>query len=50
MYSALNVAGAGIACYASWLIAFWPFVVLEAVWALVGLVALVSPRNRLSAG
>lgn len=38
-YLLLNVLGAGIACYASYLIAFWPFVVLEAVWFLVGLAA-----------
>jgi hypothetical protein len=39
-YTALNLAGAALACYSSWLIAFMPFVVLEGVWALVAAVAL----------
>ena len=34
-YAALNLVGAGLACYSSWLIDFMPFVVLEGVWALV---------------
>ncbi|MCH7658744.1 MAG: hypothetical protein IIB05_10555 [Bacteroidetes bacterium] len=37
IYSFLNFIGAGIACYASVLIDFIPFVILEIVWALVGL-------------
>lgn len=37
IYSFLNFLGAGIACYASVLIDFIPFVILEMVWALVGL-------------
>ena len=44
VYQALNLAGAGLACVASYLIAFWPFVVLEAVWALVAAFALVRGR------
>jgi hypothetical protein len=39
-YSMLNLAGAALACYSSWLIAFMPFVVLEGVWALVAAFAL----------
>jgi hypothetical protein len=39
-YQALNFCGAAIAAYASWLIAFYPFVLLEGVWAVVSLVAL----------
>ena len=31
----LNIAGAGLACYASWMIDYWPFVVLEGTWFLV---------------
>jgi hypothetical protein len=37
----LNAAGAGLACYASWLIDYWPFVVLEAVWCVVSVAGLV---------
>jgi hypothetical protein len=40
-YQSLNLAGAALACVASYLIAFWPFVVLEAVWALVAAFALI---------
>lgn len=36
-YPLLNFIGAGIACYASWLISYIPFVILEGVWALVSL-------------
>ena len=31
----LNITGAGLACYASWMIDYWPFVVLEGTWFLV---------------
>ena len=38
----MNIAGAGLACWSSWLIAFMPFVVLEAVWCLVAVAALAK--------
>jgi hypothetical protein len=40
-YAGLNVIGAGLACWASWMIAFLPFVVLEGTWAVVAAAALV---------
>ena len=40
-YIVMNMAGAGLACWASWLIGFRPFVVLEAAWFLVATAALV---------
>jgi len=40
LYILMNLIGAAIACYASLLINFIPFVILEAVWALVALIAL----------
>ena len=40
-YLLLNFIGAGIACFASWLIPYFPFVILEGVWAIVSLVSLV---------
>jgi hypothetical protein len=40
-FFALNAAGAALACYASWLIDYWPFVVLEAVWCVVSVAGLV---------
>ena len=42
-YPALNFIGAAIACYASVLIGFIPFVILEGTWAAVALLALVRP-------
>jgi hypothetical protein len=41
IYSLLNLIGAGIACYASYLISYFPFVILEGSWALVSLVAVI---------
>lgn len=42
-YILLNLIGAALACYASVLIDFLPFVILEGTWALVALVALFRP-------
>ncbi len=41
-YILMNIIGAGMACLASWLIHYIPFVILEAVWTLVSLGALVN--------
>ena len=41
-YLLLNFIGAAIACFASWLIPYFPFVILEGVWAVVSLVSLVK--------
>lgn len=38
-YYGLNFLGASLSCYASFLIGFIPFVILEGTWALVSLVA-----------
>jgi hypothetical protein len=40
-YQALNALGAAISCYASYLIGFAPFVVLEACWCAAALVAIL---------
>jgi hypothetical protein len=40
LYMSLNLVGAGLACYSSYLIRFMPFVVLEGVWAVVALAAM----------
>ncbi len=42
MYSVLNIIGAGLACLASALIHYGPFVLLEAVWTVVSLAALIN--------
>ena len=43
-YLLLNLSGAGLACYGSWLIKAYPFVVLEGTWALVALVGLLRTK------
>ena len=42
IYILLNIVGAGISCYASYLINFIPFVILEATWCLVALAGLIK--------
>ncbi|MCK4701665.1 MAG: hypothetical protein KAT38_15070 [Bacteroidales bacterium] len=46
LYSFLNFLGAGIACYASVLIDFIPFVILEIFWALVGLWGMIKTFSK----
>ena len=41
-YILMNIIGAGLACLASWLIHYIPFVILEGVWTLVSVLALVG--------
>jgi hypothetical protein len=42
----LNIAGAGLACYASLLINYWPFVILEGTWLLVSIIGLMKTQNQ----
>ena len=37
----LNIIGASIACFASYLINYIPFVILEATWAFVSVIGLI---------
>ena len=39
-YALLNIVGAGLATIASWLITYWPFIVLEGTWCVVSIFAL----------
>ena len=41
IYPLMNALGAGLAAYASWLIDYMPFVVLEGTWMCVSLVTLL---------
>ena len=41
-YIVLNIAGAALACFASYLINYLPFVILEATWMLVSVWALIK--------
>lgn len=46
MYLFLNVVGAALAGISSYLIQFWPFVVLESVWTISSLIMFIkSFRN-----
>jgi len=40
-YYVMNIVGAGLACYASVLISYWPFVILEGTWTLVSIYGLM---------
>ena len=44
-YQVLNALGAGVACYASYLIDFLPFVVLEGTWSIVAISAFIQNRQ-----
>jgi hypothetical protein len=39
-YILLNLVGAAIACFASVLLKYWPFIILEGVWTMVSAFAL----------
>ena len=45
-YILMNVIGASLACYASYLINYLPFIILEGVWAIVSLIALLNFRKK----
>jgi hypothetical protein len=42
LFFVLNIVGAGLACYASWLIHYWPFVILEATWCLISVIGFLK--------
>ncbi|WP_047545718.1 CBU_0592 family membrane protein [Psychroserpens sp. Hel_I_66] len=42
----LNLAGASMACLASILMTYYPFVILEGVWALVSLISLINFKRK----
>lgn len=42
IFFAMNIAGAALACYASLLIHYWPFVILEGTWTLVSVIGFVK--------
>jgi len=46
LYLFLNIIGAGLSCYASILILYWPFVILEGCWTVVALAALPGKMRR----
>lgn len=42
LFFCMNIMGAGLACYASLLINYVPFIILEGVWCVVSVAALVK--------
>jgi len=47
-YLGFNVVGAGLAAYSSYLISFFPFVVLEGTWTVVTAVAVARKLSAIS--
>lgn len=48
-YILLNLIGAGLACLASSMIGYMPFVILEGTWTMVSLLALINlARKKIS--
>lgn len=48
LFFILNTIGAGLACYASLLINFWPFVILEGVWCIVSIIGLIRSSKTVA--
>lgn len=46
LYFIMNIIGAGIACLASALIHYIPFVILEATWAIVSVIGLLKTIKK----
>jgi hypothetical protein len=44
IYGTMNFFGAAVCCFASYLVKFFPFVVLEGIWSIFGLISLFK-RN-----
>jgi len=42
----LNLIGASMACFASVLLKYWPFIVLEGVWAFVSLYSFINYLSK----
>jgi hypothetical protein len=45
VYLSLNIIGAALAGISSYIINFWPFVILEGVWVLASLMALIKSNK-----
>jgi len=48
-YTFMNFLGAAICGFSSYLISFYPFVVLESIWAIFALVSLIKVSRGISA-
>lgn len=45
VYLLLNIVGAGLACFASVLLNYWPFIILEGCWTMVSIFSLMKYMN-----
>ncbi|HVF80470.1 MAG TPA: hypothetical protein VM884_00975 [Flavisolibacter sp.] len=45
LFFALNTIGAAMTCYASYLIEYWPFAVLEGTWMIVSLIGWIRAKE-----
>lgn len=45
-YLVLNIVGALLACISSYMIQFWPFVILEGVWTISSLIMLLKLSKK----
>jgi hypothetical protein len=46
IFFALNTIGAAMSCYASYLIEYWPFAVLEGTWTIVSLIGWIRAKEQ----
>jgi hypothetical protein len=46
LFYVMNIVGASIACFASVLISFWPFIILEGTWAIVSVIGLMKTIKK----
>ena len=46
LFYVMNIIGASLACYASILINYLPFIILEATWAMVSVLGLVKVLKK----
>ena len=47
IFFALNTIGATMTCYASYLIHYWPFAVLEGTWTIVSLIGWIKAKEQI---
>lgn len=48
VYMIMNIVGGSLACIASYLIRYIPFIILEALWTLVSVVALYKHFKKIT--
>jgi hypothetical protein len=49
LFFLLNAVGSAMTCYASYLILYWPFVVLEGIWSIVSVIGFLKAKKWIGA-